>query len=126
MLEGGGSQSILGDSSRGSLLSSTPNSAFLSSKPQPFCHDPEGWGPLSQFRFDLTPCFLDFGVSLVAVWGIIAGAGALWLLFKKRVPQPVSKNWHFYAKLVRKSPRPVLMISSQSNHFRIIRPSCPP
>ncbi|RAH75359.1 ATP-binding cassette glutathione S-conjugate transporter YCF1 [Aspergillus aculeatinus CBS 121060] len=99
MLEGGGSQSILGDSSRGSLLSSTPNSAFLSSKPQPFCHDPEGWGPLSQFRFDLTPCFLDFGVSLVAVWGIIAGAGALWLLFKKRVPQPVSKNWHFYAKL---------------------------
>jgi hypothetical protein len=39
-------------------------------------------------------------VALVAVWGMVSGAGALWLLLRKRIPQPVSKNWHFYAKLV--------------------------
>ena len=57
---------------------------------------------MSPFRFDLTPCFLDLGVALVAGWGLLFGAGAIWFLFKKRVPQPVSKNWHFYAKLVRR------------------------
>ncbi|TQB70175.1 hypothetical protein MPDQ_000830 [Monascus purpureus] len=67
---------------------------------QPFCSDIEGWGPLSPFRYDLTPCFLDLWVSLVAAWGLFVGAGAIWFLFKKRSPQPVSKNWHFYAKLI--------------------------
>ena len=94
------SQTFLGDSSPGSLLSSNPNTAFQSPKLQPFCGDVEGWGPLSEFRFDLTPCFLDAGVAIVAAWGLLMGAGALWYLLKKRVPQPVSKNWHFYAKLV--------------------------
>jgi hypothetical protein len=68
--------------------------------PQPFCHDAEGWGPLSPHRFDFTPCFLDVWVILVAVFGLALGAGALWVLLKRRTPQPVQKNWHFYAKLV--------------------------
>ncbi|KAG2416141.1 hypothetical protein HFD88_007333 [Aspergillus terreus] len=96
----GNSQAVLGDSGPGSLLSSPPIPAFQPAKSQPFCGDVEGWGPLSRFRFDLTPCFLDLTVAIVAGWGIIMGAGALWFLLKKRVPQPVSKNWHFYAKLV--------------------------
>ena len=66
---------------------------------QPFCGDPEGWGPISSVRFDFTPCFLDVWIALVAAWGIVLGAGALWYLFYKRTPQPVQKNWHFYAKL---------------------------
>ncbi|QKX61086.1 uncharacterized protein TRUGW13939_08232 [Talaromyces rugulosus] len=66
---------------------------------QPFCADVEGWGPLSSIRFDLTPCFLDVWVAITAAWGILLGAGALWFLFTKREAQPVTKNWHFYAKL---------------------------
>jgi hypothetical protein len=67
---------------------------------QPLCGNAEGWGPLSPYRYDFTPCFLDVWITVVAVWGIVAGAGAIWYLFKKCVAQPVSKNWHFYAKLV--------------------------
>ncbi|KAF2669154.1 multidrug resistance-associated protein 1 [Microthyrium microscopicum] len=67
---------------------------------QPLCHDIEGWGPLSPFRWDFTPCFLDVWVSIVALFGIIFGVGALYYLHKKCPPQPVGKNWHFYAKLI--------------------------
>jgi ATP-binding cassette, subfamily C (CFTR/MRP), member 1 len=69
-------------------------------KHQPLCGDPEGWGPLSPLRYDFTPCFLDVWIIFVAAWGVVCGAAALWYLFKKRAPQEVSKNWHFYAKLV--------------------------
>ncbi|KAF9894054.1 hypothetical protein FE257_009027 [Aspergillus nanangensis] len=93
----GNSQVVLGDS--GSPVSPTPSPAFQSPQLHPFCRDVEGWGPVSRLRYDLTPCFLDLGVAVVAAWGILFGAGALWLLLKKRIPQPVSKNWHFYAKL---------------------------
>lgn len=99
----GNPQVILGNS-HSAPLSSSLGSPFSSSKKlQPFCGDVEGWGPISKHRFDLTPCFLDFGVALVAAWGLLMGAGAIWFLLKKRAPQPVSKNWHFYAKLVSSS-----------------------
>ena len=39
----------------------------------------------------------------MAVWGVFAGAAAVLFLLKKRTPQEVSKNWHFYAKLVRET-----------------------
>lgn len=68
---------------------------------QPLCGNSEGWGPLSPDRFDFTPCFLDVWIAVVAVGGIFGGAGALWYLLKKCPSQPVKKNWHFYAKLVR-------------------------
>ena len=68
---------------------------------QPLCGNSEGWGPLSPIRFDFTPCFLDVWVMVVAVWGIVGGAGASWYLHRKCTPQPVKQNWHFYAKLVR-------------------------
>lgn len=98
----GNSQIFLGDSHPGPFsLPLSLDSAFLQSQPrQAFCGDSEGWGPMSPSRFDLTPCFLDVGVAIVAGWGLLMGAGAIWFLLSKRIAQPVSKNWHFYAKLV--------------------------
>ncbi|KAJ5323809.1 Metal resistance protein YCF1 [Penicillium atrosanguineum] len=95
----GNTQVVLGGSEPGESLQSPLISAFAPRK-QSFCTDPEGWGPLSPTDFHLTPCFIDVIIAVVAVWGMFSGAGALYLLLKKRIPQPVSKNWHFYAKLV--------------------------
>ncbi|KAI9837542.1 MAG: hypothetical protein M1819_007193 [Sarea resinae] len=67
---------------------------------QPLCGNIEGWGPLSPFRYDFTPCFLDVWVSSVAAFGAIFGAAAIWWLLKRCTPAPVGKNWHFYSKLV--------------------------
>ncbi|GAB7347940.1 hypothetical protein MBLNU459_g5452t1 [Dothideomycetes sp. NU459] len=67
---------------------------------QPLCGNSEGWGPLSPFRYDFTPCFLDVWVASVAAFGVLFGAGAVWYLLRKCSPQPVKKNWHFWAKLV--------------------------
>ncbi|KAL2137148.1 hypothetical protein VTI74DRAFT_7695 [Chaetomium olivicolor] len=65
---------------------------------QPFCGNEEGWGPLSPFRYDFTPCFIDVWVATVAAFGIFMGAIAVWWLLKKRQPTPVSKDWHFWTK----------------------------
>jgi ATP-binding cassette subfamily C (CFTR/MRP) protein 1 len=67
---------------------------------QPFCHNAEGWGPLSAFRYDFTPCFIDVPVALVSLFGIIPGALALWRLLATQSRQPTTKDWHFYSKLV--------------------------
>lgn len=66
---------------------------------QPLCGNAEGWGPMSPFRYDFTPCFLDIWVLVVSVWGILGGLGATWWLYRKASAQPVPKNWHFYTKL---------------------------
>ena len=66
---------------------------------QYLCHNEEGWGPLSPFRYDFTPCFLDVWVAGVDAFGITFGLAALWYLLKKKSPSPVDRNWHFYAKL---------------------------
>jgi ATP-binding cassette, subfamily C (CFTR/MRP), member 1 len=66
---------------------------------EPLCGNPEGWGPISHIRYDFTPCFLDIWVVFVATWGVLGGAGALWYLLKKKIPQDVPRNWHFYTKL---------------------------
>lgn len=106
MVEGLDIQRVLGNSQAGSLpgFSSSPSpssSLFEPHQRQPFCSDSEGWGPVSLFRFDLTPCFLDLSVAIVtALFGLLMGSGAIWYLLKKRSPQPVAKNWHFHAKLV--------------------------
>ncbi|KAL2358738.1 multidrug resistance-associated protein 1 [Cryomyces antarcticus] len=70
-----------------------------SQKGQPLCGNIEGWGPLSPFRYDFTPCFLDVWVSSVAVFGVVFGAGAVWYLLKRCASQPVKRNWHFWTKL---------------------------
>ncbi|KZF22614.1 multidrug resistance-associated protein 1 [Xylona heveae TC161] len=64
------------------------------------CGNIEGWGPLSPFRYDFTPCFLDVWIAAVSAYGVLFGAGAIFWLLKKNTPQPVAKNWHFFAKLV--------------------------
>ncbi len=66
---------------------------------QPLCGNSEGWGPISPIRYDFTPCFLDVWIAVVAVFGIVGGAGALWYLYSKCPPQPVKRDWHFFAKL---------------------------
>ena len=78
----------------------SPAVQLFEKKYQPLCSDSEGWGPISPIRYDFTPCFLDVWIISVAAWGLLGGAGAVWFLLKKRVPQEVPKNWHFYAKLV--------------------------
>lgn len=68
------------------------------SQKQFLCSDREGWGPISEERWDLTPCFLDTWLIFVAAWGILAGVGAI-IYLKRRAYQDVKRNWHFHAKL---------------------------
>ncbi|KAI8964119.1 ABC transporter type 1, transmembrane domain-containing protein [Daldinia sp. FL1419] len=65
---------------------------------QPLCGNEEGWGPLSPFRYDFTPCFIDVWVFAVAIFGILGGALAVWYILKKRKPVEVSKDWQFWCK----------------------------
>ena len=66
---------------------------------QTLCGNIEGWGPISPFRYDFTPCFLDVWIAAVGFFGILLGAGAIWYLLKKKTPAVVRKDWHFYTKL---------------------------
>ena len=72
---------------------------FEKKKTQPLCGNVEGWGPISPFRYDFTPCFLDVWITVVAVFGIVCGAGAILFLVKRRTASVVATNWHFYTKL---------------------------
>jgi hypothetical protein len=38
-------------------------------------------------------------IATVAAFGIVGGAGAI-VYLRGQPPQPVKKNWHFWAKLV--------------------------
>ena len=82
------------------LIGKAPPDNQLFVKYPPLCSDSEGWGPISSIRYDFTPCFLDVWIVSVAAWGLLGGAAAVWFLLKKRIPQEVQKDWHFYAKLV--------------------------
>ncbi|KAL7947345.1 P-loop containing nucleoside triphosphate hydrolase protein [Trichoderma barbatum] len=63
-----------------------------------FCGNDEGWGPMSPFRFDFTPCFIDVWIAAVAVYGIVLGSVAIWWLLKKKQEFTTSKNAHFWIK----------------------------
>lgn len=65
-----------------------------------FCGNEEGWGPLSPFRYDFTPCFVDVWIAAVSVYGILFGAIAIWWLKKKKQELSTSKNAHFWIKQV--------------------------
>ncbi|KAL8939767.1 MAG: hypothetical protein Q9216_003181 [Gyalolechia sp. 2 TL-2023] len=73
--------------------------AYLKHQRQTLCGNIEGWGPISPFRYDFTPCFLDVWITSVACFGIVFGIGAIWFLLTRRLPSSVSKNWHFHTKL---------------------------
>lgn len=66
----------------------------------PFCDDFQGWGPLSPYGDNLTPCFLDASISIFAISGALFGACALFYLFRKDVQKPLFRKWNFFAKLV--------------------------
>lgn len=75
---------------------------------QPLCGNEEGWGPLSPFRYDFTPCFLDVWVASVALFGIVLGLLAVVWLLRMRKPTEVVKGWHFWTKQVRMRAQCVL------------------
>ena len=51
---------------------------------QPLCGNEEGWGPLSPFRWDFTPCFIDVWIAAVSAFGIVIGLISLWLLLRQK------------------------------------------
>ncbi|KAI2615446.1 P-loop containing nucleoside triphosphate hydrolase protein [Hypoxylon sp. NC1633] len=65
---------------------------------QPLCGNEEGWGPMSPFRYDFTPCFIDIWVFVVAVFGIVCGAAAVWYVLRRHKPAEVPKDWLFWTK----------------------------
>ncbi|KAM0254312.1 hypothetical protein ACHAQJ_006898 [Trichoderma viride] len=65
-----------------------------------FCGNEEGWGPLSPFRYDFTPCFIDVWIASVSVYGIVLGAVAIWWLLRKKQEYTTSKNAHFWIKQI--------------------------
>ncbi|CAH0022950.1 unnamed protein product [Clonostachys rhizophaga] len=67
---------------------------------QPLCGNKEGWGPLSPFRYDFTPCFIDVWIASVSAFGLVFGLGAVWLLKKRQEEYSSSKNFHFWFKQV--------------------------
>lgn len=66
---------------------------------QPLCGNKEGWGPLSPYRYDFTPCFIDVWIAVVAVGGLVLGLGAVWPL-RKQKQIASAKNFHFWLKQV--------------------------
>lgn len=67
---------------------------------QPLCGNEEGWGPLSPFRYDFTPCFIDVWVFAVAAFGVFCGSLAIWYILRKQKYSDISKDWHFWTKQV--------------------------
>jgi hypothetical protein len=67
---------------------------------QPFCTNPEGWGPLSLVTYDFTPCFLDVPTAAASLFGIVTGSFTIWWLLSSKSKQQTEKNWHYYSKLV--------------------------
>ncbi|KAH8765181.1 hypothetical protein BGZ57DRAFT_733917, partial [Hyaloscypha finlandica] len=61
---------------------------------QLLCGNADGWGPLSPFKYDFTPCFLD----TVVVFGIVFGTGTVWWLLTRKDKTEVAKDWHFWTK----------------------------
>ena len=95
-------QPIVGSSSNSFVLDGYDEPGYPAAtvtSEQLLCGNIEGWGPLSPYRWDFTPCFLDVLVAGVAVGGIVLGAGAIWYLLR-REKESVKKDWHFWAKLV--------------------------
>lgn len=75
----------------------------ISAFEQPLCGNEEGWGPISKFRYDFTPCFIDVWVASVSVYALILGPVAIWWLLSKKKPiaEGTVKNLHFWLKQVR-------------------------
>jgi hypothetical protein len=79
---------------------SSTNGIAMASCQHPLCCDVEGWGPLSKVISDFTPCFLDFLISLVGLFGLLYGSYSLWCVATKNRGSEVSKGWQLWTKLV--------------------------
>ncbi|PHH83725.1 hypothetical protein CDD82_3799 [Ophiocordyceps australis] len=78
-------------------------SSYLASSspfPQPLCGNDEGWGPLSPFRYDFTPCFIDVWVAAVSLYALLLGLPTIWWLLKKkqRLHSDSSSSLHLSVK----------------------------
>lgn len=74
---------------------STPSQSWLG------CSLKDGWGPLSPYFSDISPCFLQgilFGISSVLMIG--AGSYQIYLLRNSKVKISNRISWSFYAKLL--------------------------
>ncbi|KAG5922873.1 hypothetical protein E4U42_005186 [Claviceps africana] len=69
-------------------------------KQQPLCGNEEGWGPISKYRYDFTPCFIDVWLATVSIYALILGPLAIWWLLRKKKPfdDGATKNAHFWMK----------------------------
>lgn len=67
---------------------------------QPLCGNGEGWGPISKYRYDFTPCFIDVWLATVSVYALTLGPVAIWWLLSKKKPleHGITKNAHFWTK----------------------------
>ena len=83
-----------------STLHAGASSAAPDSHDAPLCPNREGWGPLSPYRYDFTPCFLDAPICAIAVlFGILLGGAAAHHFLRRKAAAPVPRNWHLLAKL---------------------------
>jgi hypothetical protein len=83
-----------------SAVATAASNSSLVTEHQLFCHSIEGWGPISQWFYDFTPCFLAVPTLSVALFGIIVGGFTIWWLLEKHSKQPTRKDWHYFTKLV--------------------------
>lgn len=72
---------------------------FYKKHHQSFCPQREGYGPISESKYDFTPCF-DSAISDVpSLFILVIG---IYVLFTLRHVKPLKapKNWHFWSKMV--------------------------
>lgn len=62
------------------------------------CGNEEGWGPMSPDRYDFTPCFIDAGVAVAAIFGILAGTGAILHLLGRQYKPVTTASTHYWLK----------------------------
>ncbi|RYP79230.1 hypothetical protein DL771_000208 [Monosporascus sp. 5C6A] len=87
---------------------------------QPLCGNEEGWGPLSPFRYDFTPCFIDVLVFAVAAFGIVCGSLAIWYILRKQKFSGLPKDGVFWTKqslLILIIADVVVQLAIQINNF---------
>lgn len=66
---------------------------------QAFCPQKEGFGPISDFNYDFTPCFDSLLSDLPSLLLVLFGPYAIYRLVKSKSFE-TKKDWHFWSKIV--------------------------